>query len=123
MHINLDMLKTRRREDIFINACIQAKQPFVVDNTNATKEERKKYIDIARSAGFTVVGYYMQSNINEAIKRNEGRQNKEHVPPKGIAHTYKKLIIPTYDEGFDKLYYVRIDEANNFVVEVWQNEL
>ena len=34
VRINLDMLKTRRREDILLQACIQAKQSFVVDNTN-----------------------------------------------------------------------------------------
>ncbi len=123
MHINLDMLRTRYREDIFIDACIRAKQPFVIDNTNVSFEERKKYIDISKAAGFNIIGYYFQSNIKEAIMRNENRVGKEVVPSKGIACTYNKLVIPTYSEGFDKLYYVKIDIDNNFITEEWENEL
>lgn len=123
MHINLDMLKTRTRENIFIEGCIRAKQPFVVDNTNSTIEDRKKYIDIAKEAGFSVIGYYFQSNIKDAIARNENRTGKECVPARGIGGTYKKLVLPAYDEGFDKLYYVSIGEDNNFIVEEWKNEL
>jgi predicted kinase len=123
MHINLDMLKTRTREDILIEACIRAKQPYVIDNTNVTIEERKKYIDTSKAAGFSVIGYYFQSNIKDAIVRNESRIGKEYIPQKGIAYTYNKLIIPSYGEGFDKLYYVNINEQNNFVVEEWENEL
>jgi hypothetical protein len=35
------MLKTRHREHHFLQACIEARQPFVVDNTNATRVERQ----------------------------------------------------------------------------------
>ncbi len=31
IRINLDMLRTRHREDILLRACLEAKQPFVVD--------------------------------------------------------------------------------------------
>ncbi|MDP4178907.1 MAG: ATP-binding protein [Bacillota bacterium] len=123
MHINLDMLKTRNREDIFIDACIKANQSFVIDNTNPSVEERKKYITISKKSGFDVIGYYFQSNINDAITRNETRTGKEFVPVKGIACTYNKLVVPNYSEGFDKLYYVSIDNDNNFLVEEWKNEL
>jgi hypothetical protein len=35
IRINLDMLKTRRREQLLLQACLNAKQPFVVDNLTA----------------------------------------------------------------------------------------
>jgi predicted kinase len=70
LRINLDMLKTRHRERILLRACIEAKQPFVVDNTNPTIEERARYIEIARSGGFRVVGYYFRSPPKEALTRN-----------------------------------------------------
>ena len=35
LRLNLDMLKTRHREKLLLQACIAAQQPFVVDNTNA----------------------------------------------------------------------------------------
>lgn len=123
IRINLDMLKTRNREDIFLDACMKAKQPFVVDNTNPSVVDRKKYIDIAKSAKFKVIGYYFQSNIAEAIKKNERREGKEHVPIAGIKNTHAKLQLPSLDEGFDELYYVRIDEENKFVIEEWKNEI
>ena len=34
IRINLDMLKTRHREQMILQACLTAKQSFVVDNTN-----------------------------------------------------------------------------------------
>ena len=48
MRISLDMLRTRYREAQFLKACIVAKQPFVIDNTNITREQRQSYIEIAR---------------------------------------------------------------------------
>jgi predicted kinase len=42
IRINLDMLKTRNREKQLMQVCLQTGQPFVIDNTNPTKEERQK---------------------------------------------------------------------------------
>ena len=44
IRLNMDMLKTRYREDILLNACIEGKQKVVIDNTNPSIEERCKYI-------------------------------------------------------------------------------
>jgi predicted kinase len=52
IRINLDMLKTRHREKLIFQACLDAKQRFVIDNTNPTVEDRKKYIIPAKSQGF-----------------------------------------------------------------------
>ena len=123
IRINLDMLRTRNREKILVDACIQAKQPFVVDNTNPTAEERKKYIIPSKEAGFRVIGYYFKSSIEECIERNRLRSGKEKVPDIGLRRTHTKLQLPTYDEGFDELYYVHISETKEYVVEEWNNEI
>lgn len=123
MRINLDMLKTRNKEDILLDACIKAKQPFVVDNTNPSVEDRRKYIDMASNAKFKVIGYYFHSSIHEAIKRNKTREGKEQIPLAGIKSTHAKLQLPDIAEGFDELYYVRINEENKFAVEGWKNEI
>jgi predicted kinase len=60
IRINLDMLRTRHRESLLLNACIEMKQPFVVDNTNPKKQDRLRYIDRAKEAGFQIIGYYFQ---------------------------------------------------------------
>ncbi len=123
MRINLDMLRTRNRENIFLNACIQAKQSFVVDNTNPTQEDRRKYIHLAKKAGFSMVGYYFRSSINNAISRNDQRVGKERVPMKAMLATYAKLELPSSEEGFDRLFYVHIDESGNFIVEEFSHEI
>ena len=41
VRINLDMLRTRRRERLLIEACLEAGQPFVVDTTPVGREDRR----------------------------------------------------------------------------------
>ena len=113
IRINLDMLKTRYRETILFNACLEAKQPLVIDNTNPTIEERKRYILPAKEKRFKVIGYYFQSNVEDCKQRNSKRNKK--IPLVGILATKKKLQLPSYQEGFDKLYYVNI-KNNLFIV-------
>lgn len=60
IRINLDMLKTRHREQILVKACLAAQQPFIIDNTNVTRKERARYITLAKAAHFRVIGYYFQ---------------------------------------------------------------
>lgn len=120
IRLNLDMLRTRHREQILLRACLQAKQRFVVDNTNPTRRDRERYIAPAREAGFEVVGYYFDATIQEALARNAGRAPDEQVPVGGIYATYHKLEVPSLDEGYDALFTVRIVEPGEFVIEEWQ---
>ncbi len=122
LRINLDMLRTRHREEILVHACIEAKQPFVIDNTNPSTEERARYIWPARHGGFRVIGYYFRSSVKEALARNARRTGKARIPEKGIFGTYKRLRLPDFEEGFDDLYYVHMDEAGRFIVERWLDE-
>ena len=123
VRINLDMLKTRHRENSFLQACIETRQPFVVDITNPTRLERQMYIDFAKQAGFGVIGYYFQSKVEDCKRRNDQRPAAERIPLQGILGTAGRLQIPSRDEGFDELFYVKIDEANRFVVEEWKDEV
>ena len=117
--INLDTLHTRNKENTAIDEALQAKRDMVIDNTNPTLEDRKKYIAKAKENGYKVIGYFMQSRIQDCIARNELREGKEKVPAKALAATSKKLEMPSYEEGFDELYFVRITETGT-VVEKWQ---
>ena len=122
IRINLDMLRTRYREGILVEACFRGKQPFVVDNTNLTAAVRQVYIEEARKQGFEVIGYYFKSAIEDAISRNSLREGKEKLPLAAIRSAHAKLELPSFDEGFDKLFYVHIDNGD-FVVEKFQNEI
>jgi predicted kinase len=117
VRISLDLLKTRHRENLFLQLCIATQQPFVIDNTNSTVEQRSKYITLAKTGNFRVNGYYFQPNPLASLGRNQQRPNRHQVPAKAIFGTHKQLQIPTLAEGFDALYYVAIDEEARFVVE------
>jgi predicted kinase len=123
VRINLDMLKTRNRERILLAACLEAKQPFVLDNTNLTREARAGYISQAKAAGFSVAGYYFKSDIQAALERNRQRSGKALIPEKGILGSYRKLELPKFDEGFDRLWYVEIGEDGQFLVKEWSDEV
>jgi predicted kinase len=115
--INLDMLRTRHREKLILEACLEAKQKFVVDNTNMTRAEREKYIRRAKEFKFKIVGYYFQSNIEKAIERNNQRDGKAKIPEKGLRAASKRLQIPSFEEGFSEIFRVWINEENRFEVE------
>lgn len=123
LRINLDMLKTRHRERRFLQTCIETRQPFVVDNTSPTRAERQVYIEAARQAGFRVIGYYFQSRVEDCQRRNAQRPLEQQIPLKGILGAAGRMQIPGWEEGFDELNYVRIDEKNQFVVEEWKDEV
>lgn len=120
IRLNLDMLKTRHRELILLTACIEAKQPFVIDNTNPTAIERARYIVPARAAKFEVIGYAFQSSVESALKHNQGRDAAERVPNVAIYSTAKRLEQPDYTEGFDRLHRVTMDGAGGFTISEWE---
>lgn len=122
IRISLDQLNTRNKEQKFIDTCILTQQPFVVDNTNPTKEDRAKYISVAKTNKFKVIGYYFQSKLSESLSRNNQRLGKENVPEMGIKGTFSKLELPSFEEGFDELYYVEIEDGN-FKIKEWANEI
>ena len=122
LRISLDLLKTRNREKRLLEVCLETDQRFVIDNTNSVRAERAKYIEAAKAARFQVVGYYFQSEIESCLRRNAGRPEAERVPDVAIYSTAKKLELPNWKEGFDKLYYVRLEDGR-VVVEEWRDEV
>lgn len=120
-HINLDTLHTRNKENLLLQECVECGRSFVVDNTNPTKEDRQKYIRAAKDKGFCIHGYYFRSSVSDSIERNRKRERKARILDRAVACTHHKLELPQYEEGFDKLFYVHI-ENGKFVVEDWNEE-
>jgi predicted kinase len=116
VRINLDMLRTRRREEILLSACLQSGQPFVVDNTNPLPADRSRYLEPARSAGFRAIAYFFDTTLRDAMRRNNLRAGKQKIPAPAIAGTSKKLVQPSAAEGFDKIYTVELTPDRGFVV-------
>ncbi|MGN0180773.1 MAG: AAA family ATPase [Monoglobaceae bacterium] len=121
VRINLDTLKTRHQEQLLVDDCIRQGKCFAVDNTNPTKADRERYIIPAKAAGYRIVGYFMESKLKVCIERNNQRTGKEKIPAVAIAATSNKLQMPSYDEGFDELYFVKNDGETMTVLE-WSEE-
>lgn len=92
-----------------------------MDNTNPTKNDRQRYIPVAKEHGYRIVGCYFKSSIKECVSRNEGRSGKAKVPTCAIAATSNKLELPEYKEGFDQLFYIRIEEKD-IIIEEWKED-
>lgn len=123
LRLSLDMLRTRHRESILLAACLEAKQPVVIDNTNPSRIERARYLVPAKRARFEVVGYYFRSVFAEAAARNANRPPSARVPEEGLLGTLGRLERPKREEGFDRLHYVRADGAGRFLVDDWRDDL
>lgn len=119
VRVNLDSLKTRYQEKLLIEECITLQKSFAVDNTNPTRADRQRYIAMAKEHGYSIVGYFMESKIKDCMQRNALREGVARVPEKAIAATSNKLEIPSYDEGFDELYFVKND-GKSMIIEKWR---
>lgn len=119
VRVNLDTLKTRHQENLLIDECIAGQKSYAIDNTNPTRLDRERYIIPAKEAGYRVVGYFMESKIKNCLRQNALREGKARVPEKAIAATSNKLEIPSYDEGFDELYFVKND-GETMTIEEWR---
>ena len=103
------------RQNAALRAALGAGRPVVVDNTNASCEERAPIIRIARDAGARVIGYYIEASTREAIGRNERRTGPAKVPKVAIFTCAKRLVPPALDEGFDELHTIRVAPDGRFV--------
>jgi predicted kinase len=116
VRISLDVLKTRPRERALLQTCLATGQPFVVDNTNPRAEVRAPYIAAARQAGFRVIGYFFETSLQDALRRNAQRAGQSRIPAPGVIGTYKRLEPPRLSEGYDELFTVTHGADGAFVL-------
>ena len=116
VRISLDLFKTRPRERLFLDTCLKSGQRFVVDNTNPRAEDRAPYIAAAKQARFRVIGYYFETTVRDALRRNALRAGGAVIPVPGVIGTYKRIERPLWTEGYDELYLVTHGENDAFVV-------
>jgi predicted kinase len=123
-HVSKDLLHNNkrpgRRQMQLIEEALQAGQSVVVDNTNPTPLDREQLIRLGHEYGAEVIGYYFETSVRESLERNKSRLGKARVPDVAIYVTAKKLVPPSYMEGFDRLYDVRITENSSFEVRAWE---
>ena len=122
MRISLDLYKTRYRERQFLSLALSLNQWVAIDNTNVTREDRVTYITMAKEKGYSVIGYYFNSQLSQCLERNAQRKGKECISTAGVISKYKNLQLPQLHEGFNQLHYV-VMENGSFTINDWKNEI
>lgn len=121
IHISKDLMRNHtrpeQRQQRLIAEALAAGQSVVVDNTNPSQVVRAPLITLGRNYGAEVVGYAFEADVRGSRARNQQREGRARVPEVAIYTTLKRLHMPRYGEGFDRLYYVRILEDGGFAVE------
>ena len=118
--VSLDALRTRAREKAAFDAALVAKRSVVVDNTNVTKAFRAKYIAPAKDADYRIVGLFFQSVLADCLSRNDAREGKARIKRLAVLGMAAQLELPSFDEGFDELFYARIADGT-FEIEPWKD--
>jgi predicted kinase len=117
VRVSMDLLRTRHREAAFVALCLETRQPFVVDNTNPTPADRRRYLEPAHEAGFRTVGYLVEVDPAEALGRNAERAGRARVPVSGVVRTARSLLRPTPEEGFDELWHATATPCGGWRIE------
>lgn len=111
-HVSKDSFRNNknpnRRQRQLIKDAHGTGRSVVVDNTNPTAEERRSLVELGHEFGARIVGYYFESTTRGSVGRNRLRAGKAKVPDVAIFATAKKLVPPSYAEGFDELFRVRL---------------
>jgi predicted kinase len=117
VRVAMDLLRTRAREEAFMRLCLHQRQPFVVDATNPTAANRRRYVEPARAAGFRVIGYLVEVADAEALARNAMRAGRRRVPATALVGTGRRLLRPTLEEGFDELWHATAGPEGGWRIE------
>jgi predicted kinase len=117
VRVSMDLLRTRKREAAFVRTCLETRQRFVVDNTNPTPADRRRYVEPARAAGFRVLAYLVEVDDVEAQARNAERRPGRRVPAAGVTGTSRRLQRPTPEEGFDELWHATVAPDGRWRIE------
>lgn len=124
--VSKDMLRNNpnreRRQRELAAAALSRGDSVVVDNTNPAAADRTPLVEIGSRLGARVICYYFESKLDACRKRNASREGRACVPEVALRAIAKRLEVPAREEGFDELYYVRIDSDGEFVVESWKED-
>ncbi len=122
-HVSKDLLRNNknpnRRQAQLIQAALEAGRSVVVDNTNPAIEDRRPLIELGRKHGARVIGYFFDARVRESLRRNAGREGKARVPDVAIFAAAKRLVPPSYSEGFDGLFRVHAADDSTFEVSAY----
>ncbi|HMJ13256.1 MAG TPA: AAA family ATPase [Polyangiaceae bacterium] len=119
--VSKDLLRNDRRPALrqvaLLEQALDADESVVIDNTNASREERAVLIGVARARNAHVAAYFFVCSLGECVARNADRLGRARVAPVAIFATAKRLEAPSFAEGFDAVFLVRPLPEKCFEVE------
>lgn len=107
VHVSKDLMKNTRNLDLrqqqMIEENLAAGRSVVVDNTSPTPAVRAPLIALGRQHGAKVLAFFFEAAVKDAVARNRLREGKARVPDVAMYVTARKLVPPSFDEGFDEV--------------------
>ncbi|ATB28205.1 AAA family ATPase [Melittangium boletus] len=126
VHVSKDLWPNARRREArqqrLIDEALARGQSVVVDNTLPRVEDRGPLIAIGRARGARVVGYFFAPDLEACLARNAARVGRARVEDKVLHITLHQLRAPSFAEGFDALFRVRLAPESGFVVRDWRED-
>jgi predicted kinase len=120
LHVSKDNLASARnrqaRQMRMIEEALREGLSVVVDNTNPTPADREPLVSVALRYGAEAVAYYFDAGVPDCLARNRKRKGRARVPDVAIFVAAAKLVPPSPEEGFDRIFSVRILEGGRFRV-------
>ena len=110
VHVSKDLMKNTRHRDArqmeMIEHALRDGKSVVVDNTNPTPVVRGPLVALGKRHGARVIAYFFETPVKMAVERNRLREGKARVPDVAVYVTSKKLVAPSFSEGFDEVHVV-----------------
>jgi len=96
-----------------INETIKEGRDVFIDQTSLTKKSRKYLLEhISGYESISII--WVQASLETCLERNELRKGTRAYVPRGQIHRmYSQLEEPSFDEGFDSIFYY--DSEKNII--------
>jgi bifunctional polynucleotide phosphatase/kinase len=106
--VNQDTCKTNSKCLKLCKQSIDANKSVIVDNTNPTREIRKKFIDLVSKKNYKIICLNFTTSMEISQHNNKFRNyitnNAVNKIPDVVYYTFrKKYEQPELDEGFNKI--------------------
>ena len=108
-----------RRQVQLISEALIAGKSVAVDNTNATIALRRELIELGKLHSASLTGYFLEASLEDCMARNAARPEKNRVPDVGLFSVVKSLTEPSFAEGFDRLFRVKMGIDFDFSIVPW----
>ena len=100
--------RREQRQQRLITDALRQGRSVVVDNTNSRRVDRLPLLALGRSFGAHVIAHFFEAAVRDCLVRNRQREGRARVPDVALFTIAKRLEPPSYEEGFDTIFRVRI---------------